>query len=292
MFRSTKWKKGSFFSKKVKLRKKNYRDQRFIKSSLFIFLGVLFLSILLYFSSSFFKIKQVNIKNANSSCVNEDIKNDINLKDRYIFFVDQSLLEQKIKSKFLCVKKLDIKKNFPSTLELQIEYRAPKAIVNLVKTASSSSQLGSSESSSSSKLSMDYLMNNYFIDDKKFIVDDSGFVFSEVKGSINLQQIDVIDQSLAMGQYAPVYLTNAIEIISFLQNNLITLEKIKIFSGKYLVVKTEQILIFNLDKGPKEQLASLQLILQKAKIDSKVIENIDLRFDKPIVIYSPKKANN
>jgi hypothetical protein len=39
------------------------------------------------------------------------------------------------------------------------------------------------------------------------------------------------------------------------------------------------------------QVASLQLILHKAKIESALMESVDLRFDRPVVIYSPMSKN-
>ena len=47
---------------------------------------------------------------------------------------------------------------------------------------------------------------------------------------------------------------------------------------------------FRLDNEIDLQLASLQLILEKAKIDERILEFIDLRFDKPIVRFAPKKT--
>ena len=47
--------------------------------------------------------------------------------------------------------------------------------------------------------------------------------------------------------------------------------------------------IFRLDQRIDVQIASLQLILEKAKMYSESLEFIDLRFDKPIVKFAPKK---
>ena len=49
------------------------------------------------------------------------------------------------------------------------------------------------------------------------------------------------------------------------------------------------IFIFLLDRDNQKELASLQLILQRNRIDLRSIESVDLRFDKPIVTFEKKK---
>ena len=55
-----------------------------------------------------------------------------------------------------------------------------------------------------------------------------------------------------------------------------------------LVTETIPKMIFKLD-NVDSQLASLQLILSEAKIESKELEIIDLRFDKPVIKFAPEK---
>ncbi|MBI4038755.1 hypothetical protein HY384_02235 [Candidatus Daviesbacteria bacterium] len=50
-------------------------------------------------------------------------------------------------------------------------------------------------------------------------------------------------------------------------------------------------IIFRLSNSLDVQLASLQLILGKAKIDGSRLEFIDLRFDKPVLKFTPKESN-
>ena len=63
-------------------------------------------------------------------------------------------------------------------------------------------------------------------------------------------------------------------------------------NDSFFIIKDETSVIkviFRLKNEVDIQLASLQLILDKAKIDEKELEFIDLRFDKPVVRYAPKK---
>ncbi|MBI2334917.1 FtsQ-type POTRA domain-containing protein [Candidatus Daviesbacteria bacterium] len=60
-------------------------------------------------------------------------------------------------------------------------------------------------------------------------------------------------------------------------------------TAESLLIQSMPQISFALDKDIEEQIASLQLILAKAKIDEETLEFIDLRFDKPVVRFAPKK---
>jgi len=59
--------------------------------------------------------------------------------------------------------------------------------------------------------------------------------------------------------------------------------------GQYLMTDSSAGIALNLESDIKRQLASLQLILSKSKIEQREVSSIDLRFAKPVVVYSPKK---
>ncbi|KKS13713.1 MAG: hypothetical protein UU67_C0020G0034, partial [Candidatus Daviesbacteria bacterium GW2011_GWB1_41_5] len=56
-----------------------------------------------------------------------------------------------------------------------------------------------------------------------------------------------------------------------------------------LIIFAQYKVILSLQKDIPLQLASLQLITEKAKIDGRLIEVVDTRFNKPVVVYAPKK---
>ena len=65
--------------------------------------------------------------------------------------------------------------------------------------------------------------------------------------------------------------------------------------GNRLIVDSEPRVTFALNKEISRQSASLQLILRQAKMnldpdkpDSRSVESVDLRFDRPVVVYSKK----
>lgn len=53
-----------------------------------------------------------------------------------------------------------------------------------------------------------------------------------------------------------------------------------------LIVQSKPVIIFDLKSDSSIQLASLQLILEKAKIEKGQIDLIDLRFEKPVLRYA------
>lgn len=82
------------------------------------------------------------------------------------------------------------------------------------------------------------------------------------------------------------------------KNILAILNKIKIFgievgeavvTQNSLTINSMPKIVLDLSRETEMQIASLQLILQQAKIDGEAAEFIDLRFDKPVVRFAPKK---
>ena len=80
--------------------------------------------------------------------------------------------------------------------------------------------------------------------------------------------------------------------------SLTILDKVKIYRlsiteasifEDVLMNNTAPKIIFKLRNDIDKQIASLQLILEKAKMETSKLEFIDLRFDKPIVRIAPKK---
>jgi len=52
-----------------------------------------------------------------------------------------------------------------------------------------------------------------------------------------------------------------------------------------VTLKSGPVVMFSTIKDPDTQLDSLQLILSQSKIEGRKISRIDLRFDKPVVVY-------
>lgn len=219
---------------------------------------MLLLGIYLTFFSNFFLVKSVEVE-SNLTCVDkESLLNVASVSGTNFFLIRSLEIEKKLKVKFSCVKSVRIFKKFPNRVSLEVRNREPQAkifiVTNQESTPSAETAVGS------------------------FLVDNEGMLFAG-------------NQEAGLKIYSENKNKDFKKIISILN-------KIKFFGIEIMdVIVIENILLvnsvpkmnFSLDKDSDMQLASLQLILSKAKIDEETIEFIDLRFDKPIVKFAPKK---
>jgi hypothetical protein len=112
-----------------------------------------------------------------------------------------------------------------------------------------------------------------------------------------LEEIERVGEELASeyGRGAAAEAQKIKELRQKLKDLQIETTSVKITQGTYLLIvgnyqktlgnQKDLKLAFLLTGNHLQELASLQLILQRNKIDLKSIESIDLRFDKPIVVY-------
>lgn len=249
-------------------------------------------TIFMLFFSSFFKVNMVEVKRDNIACANEEnLKETSQILGQNILLINESAVEKKLKEKYLCVKSVKFLRKFPNQLEIEVSGRFPVAQILVMKSseASPSAILDTfSQKLSTDSAKEQEIFNNENID-KSFLVDSEGVFFSKDTQNLN---------------YPKVYIENEIVAV---KDVLKVIEKLKIFGMEVRETRVigQKILLVSPPAGsPREaggpkiifaldnidiQLASLQLILKKAKIDEVTIEFIDLRFDKPIVRFAPKK---
>lgn len=78
----------------------------------------------------------------------------------------------------------------------------------------------------------------------------------------------------------------ALEIINILLKSDFAPANIRFVNGDVTIYNHEEaVAIFSADKSPQSQADTLQQVLSKAKIESKKIIKIDLRFENPIVVF-------
>lgn len=270
--------------KKVSLLGKRKKD--FLKIFLlpiFFFLAVAVTGLVF---SDFFTIKKVSFTQENFACgMVEEVRKTINLEGRNFFLVDSTEIENKITSQFPCIAKIGLKKSLPSSAKITLFPRQAVAIISPI-LPKGSLDLNLKEASASTEAAiLDFSVTS---SPNKFLVDYSGFVFLKTSSLDSLPIIFLADE-VGVGS---VVKNNVVKKISEL------LKLLKSFSNlpRTIKVLNDQILIdadtriaLSLKKDYYRQLASLQLILEKAKMNSKRMERVDLRFDKPIIIYSKDK---
>lgn len=265
---------------------KNHQKKIIIKMAVFCTLVIILLTFI--FKSEIFRIKKVAVLLHNTNCVSEqEIKAYINPNQNILFF-DQDKLIRQLQDKYHCIAFLKTFRKYPQLLAVEIYGRIPIAILQEIKPdiQDSLKELQSTPSSQAAKLDFAMPKNTGV----KYQVDKEGLIYSDnhqFPENTPLIYIQGHDISLYK-QIDKGIINNAVEVVKKISSLTLNYNLVKIINFQ-LLVSSEPKLIFGLDKNINRQLASLQLILQKAKIDSKVIESVDLKFDKPVVIYSPKK---
>ena len=248
-------------------------------------------------NSNFFLVKSIDVKMDKINCIDSDkVKQSSNLLGQNLFLINSAKVEENLKRKFICIKSVTTSRYFPSTIKLDIFGREPIAILVVLKNeeATPSNQLenfteiqSTPSAESSSSATFDFSVNDT---NENFVVDDEGLIYSNSIEQINVPRVYTSGLSLFLGQRVKGDLIeNTLKILQKVGTFGVDVKDAKIYSEKILLINAIPKIIFRMDEKIDAQIASLQLILNKAKIDNGSLEFIDLRFDKPIVRFAPKK---
>ncbi len=253
-------------------------------------LGVGFIIFLIFFvyRSAFFTVKSVKIKGDSAPCFSSST---VAVTGKNIVTLDIPKLQSEIIKKNPCLKKVGIDKKWPSAIELTLVAR--KEITKLVKF-DRSLDLNLTEATPSSTTA---LLNWSFPSDPGrdyLLVDEEGVIFQQVESS-NVPLLFLDSPQLQVGEHLSRQLFQQIQIIFMKVLELGITAPMAKLEGDDLLLNSQPKLVFRVEtkeNSPdqlKRSLASLQLILQKAKMDGREMNTIDLRFDKPVVTYLPSK---
>ncbi len=278
--------------RKVVVNRIKVKSNPWVIRGIFLFILVLALGAAFYLlTASVFVVKSLEIK-VEGDCVSRDkVRGVVQILGRNIFSVDKGDVETSIKKKFVCVKSVGLKKGLPDKVQLEVFNRVAVAqILTFPKKEASSSAIlseflqvkasGSAEASRSAQVNPD----------KQYLVDEEGIVFSE---GINpgVPTLQIWEEGLKLGEKLQQgVVTGALEILKQLSVLGLPTNDAKIYSDKILLVDTKPKVIFDLSVDKEKQLGALQLILTRAKIESREMEFVDLRFENPVVKYVPKKG--
>ena len=256
-------------------------------------LGFIFTALILayYFRNNLPKLDFVI---DNKSCLDDNSINTVLSEKNYpeVIF-NKKNLEKEIINLSSCVGSVDMNYNFPNKLMLSVSGRVPKYTISLVSFDKVNVEPVEATISSQFVGIDQYFSNiskNQIKD--KFLADEEGVLFSKAEESDQRQNIYLIDSNIAEGDRLPIsYIQKITEASNKLKLQSITYDEIRLIKS-YLLLKGPVNFVFDLEKDVSRQLISLQLILQEAKINSKEnstqkIKMIDLRFNKPVVKYSP-----
>lgn len=263
------------------MKKTNLFSKKILITSFILILAIGFLLNYL----GIFVVKKVDIKIEKIDCADEKSIGDwLELSGKNFFLINAKIVEDNLKGQFVCIKKISLARYIPDKVGLTVFGRDPLAIlINLKpKEATQSGQVGIENIATPSAQDFDL--------GEQFLVDEEGIIFSKNIPNIPLPKIFFSNQELSLGNKLPgEILNNALMIINKLKGFGIEIGNVSIMESKVLIVYSTPKIIFKLLDNIDIQLASLQLILEQAKIESKDLDFIDLRFDKPIMKFAPKK---
>lgn len=224
---------------------------------LFVFVMLLLIIIAGLFVSihlGTFNIKKIDCFTQFGQCQSEYIDTAGFLKGYPLYQpLPRTILSQKYSS-FIEIRSINFYRRLPSTLIISIELRKPIGIV-------SSSVLGA-----------------------KAIVDDQGLIFDQANNSA--LPLLISSQDIQLGSKITSDQLKAINIL-----NIISAEignRIYGFlSGSELTahLSSESVIIVDTHQSFSNWGTSLQLILNRSKINGKMPRKIDLRFNNPIITY-------
>ena len=283
-------------------RKRLLKRLQFSKLSITIFLLVV-LSLLTFYTiffSGVFTLKTVEFNPRQISCASIEGIKALLPKNKNILFIKAQEQAEIIRAKFPCLESVVISKRFPDTFIINTVERKTSALlragikiapITIELPAESSAEATASSSSAQPKVEPD---DPYKIDEslysKYFSVDSHGFILSEnpVIETPLPQFYYLDDQELSVNEHLEDgIMESALKLLQKLVETQVVVQSAKI-EEKNLFINGPIRITFLLNKDIDSQIIPLQLILQKAKIDSEVIEKIDLRFDKPVVVYGKK----
>lgn len=199
----------------------------------------------------FFKINQIVCLDRDQPCQTDWwFKVNGLVLGKNIISLSPQKTEELIKEELPGIDQVEIKKKLPDKLIVYLTKRKPIAVV---------------------EVNSDY-----------YQVDYQGIILAKLDQPTDLPLIVCSNRQFE----SPVILSS----LDFLYQLLISgieARRLEITDSRELTVflKTGPKVLISLDKNIKEQVDSLQLILERAKIEGKQIELIDLRFDKPVISY-------
>src|SRR3989338_5198584 len=205
------------------------------------------------FYSPLFKVQKIDISQNQNCLATQDIFDELK-NSKNLFFISKRKLENTLKSKYSCIGTLEIKKIFPSKLQVNIAPKEP--VVKIEGTSLMITDDGQ-------------VVEGILAKDKPII-----FLPSDVK--------------VVLGQkISEKTIIFAVQVTSKLLKSDFLPVNVRIVGNDEVVIYNQQgqLAIFSSKKDKEVQVDSLQQVISKAKIESAKIAKIDLRFDKPVISY-------
>lgn len=202
--------------------------------------------------SSVFKVKSLEILQDKDCLQKEKVEKELLVLKQNLLLINTKDLSTKLTEKYTCIGTLKVIKSYPSKLKLEVKTKGPVA-----KIADSP----------------------YSLTEDGLIVEGQSpplTLFLPSGQNLNLGQIlDKKETLFALKLAANIIKTD------FIANNIRILDPTTVAAYN----QEGAVVLFTTEEDALAQIDSLQLILAKAKIDATKITKLDLRFEKPIIVY-------
>lgn len=235
------------------IRKKDFRRTILFLLSFLAFIASFFSII---FFSSFFKVKAIRITGIDDTALKKDIVGLIEPKvlKKSIFLLNISSIIKLAKSNFLGIDEMAIKREFPSSLAVDIKKRIPLAV------------LGAKNG--------------------RFLVDSKGTAFCLVEERLSLPEIHV-ESELSLGDNVSLSRVKGyIDLLSLLSKEMFAVSSVSVLEGSASAFIDDKVkAVFEVPSNYEEKISLLKRVLQKYKIEGTKPKIIDLRFEKPVVTF-------
>lgn len=245
-----------------------------------LLLLLIILSTFLIIRSDLFTIKAVDVQMDKIGCTDiNQLKNSIQLLGQNIFLINSSKIKSDLKNNFLCIKDVQFSRNFPNKISLFVFGREPQVLLLGLKNKEATKSASLENIATPSARQQETISN--------FVVDKEAIIFATDSKEYGIPKIYYHDQNLSLGQRAEGFIFDSLKILEKVKTYSLDVKESEILDG-VLLLYTKPKIIFKLSQDIDTQFASLQLILNQARIDEKELVFIDLRFDKPIIRLAPK----
>lgn len=174
------------------------------------------------------------------------------LQGQRIFHTHLPAVAGELERKFLPVGEVSIEKNYPQTVVVTIRERKP-----IAKVANPGGVF--------------------------YLVDDEGVVFAQVSSETAALPEVLLDLGMELSLGSSI----APDMLELIQLENTRVLRIKYVGANTIEIRSDEVplILFSRQKEIGEQTRSLQTVLQKYKIEGKMLKKIDLRFDKVVVEY-------
>lgn len=283
-------KRSKRFSNQTKKTNKKFKIIFLLITTIFLIFGLYFV----FNQTDFFRVKYFEISQEKINCINTgQLKAELIDKEYNLFLLTETEIKNNFQQRFLCLSSVNLKKSFPDKAFVHLIGREAMAVISSYEKEASVSAyilpVANDATPSATATSSAFL--DLSKGEERYLVDKDGVVFSKTSQMENLPTI-FLPSKISLGKkISEAQILKTLEVVNKLTSFNLLLKDLRIVGQDTLFVNSNPFLVFNLEKDIKVQLASLQLILDKAKMNEESIEFIDLRFDKPIIRIASKKKD-